>query len=390
MTPSQYSMIALHCRTLGWAGPFRAGRCRLNRATSLYLDLVRPAAAFTVLLSHVAYRTLPGEQPGVVTSSGVQAVDIFLVLSGFVIAHVCATRESDIRSYFVRRAARIYSVVIPALILTATADFIGVRTNVSLYQEGFQAFSPGLLIRCVFFLGEQWNAHRFPGSNSPYWSLGFEVWYYIAFGGFVFSPHRWRWIVVSIVLVFIGPKVTLMFPVWLMGVATYHVCTTRRFPLAAGWTLFIGSIAIMILYEALPHSPLPQFANATLEMPRLWSTGQDYFVGVLFSVHLIGFASVSTTFAGWLDRNSRWIRWISGATFSIYLAHLPVVYLLMAISPWPRSSSLTVALLLTVTPTACLLFAEVSERRKDIWRRVVDRGVRFALKRAFLVDQKSA
>jgi peptidoglycan/LPS O-acetylase OafA/YrhL len=111
---------------------------------------------------------------------------------------------------------------------------------------------------------------------------------------------------------------------------------------------------------------------------------------VLFSVHLIGFASVSTTFAGWLDRNSRWIRWISGATFSIYLAHLPVVYLLMAISPWPRSSSLTVALLLTVTPTACLLFAEVSERRKDIWRRVVDRGVRFALKRAFLVDQKSA
>jgi peptidoglycan/LPS O-acetylase OafA/YrhL len=74
-------------------------------------------------------------------------------------------------------------------------------------------------------LGEQWNAHRFPGSNSPYWSLGFEVWYYIAFGGFVFSPHRWRWIVVSIVLVFIGPKVTLMFPVWLMGVATYRVCT---------------------------------------------------------------------------------------------------------------------------------------------------------------------
>ncbi|MGA7451675.1 MAG: hypothetical protein WBW73_10515, partial [Rhodoplanes sp.] len=73
------------------------------------------------------------------------------------------------------------------------------------YDGPFQALGPGLLIRCVSFLGEHWNAHRFPGSNSPYWSLGFEVWYYVAFGAFVFCPGRWRWIAAATVLVFIGP-----------------------------------------------------------------------------------------------------------------------------------------------------------------------------------------
>ena len=101
----------------------------MNRATSLYLDLIRPAAAFIVLLSHASFRALTGGQLRVMASTGVQAVDVFFVLSGFVIAHVCAARESNVRSYIVSRAARIYSVAIPALILTAVVDFIGLHES---------------------------------------------------------------------------------------------------------------------------------------------------------------------------------------------------------------------------------------------------------------------
>jgi peptidoglycan/LPS O-acetylase OafA/YrhL len=252
-----------------------------------------------------------------------------------------------------------------------------------------QAFSPGLLIRCFLFLGEQWSAHRFPGSDSPYWSLGFEVWYYIAFGVFIFSPLRWRWGATLLVLTFIGPKVTLMFPVWLMGVATYRLCTTQRLSQTVGWTLLIGSIAMFGVYETIPHSPLQQFAPFAFQGLRLWSAGQDYLIGALFSLHLIGFVSVSDSFSGWLDRNAGWIRWIAGATFSIYLAHLPIMYLLSAISPWPRSSPWMLALLLTVTPAACFAFAEVSERRKDIWRKILDNGMRFVTKTVPPVEQKS-
>jgi hypothetical protein len=115
----------------------------VNRATSLYLDLVRPAAAFVVLLPHVSFQGISGGRLRILGSVGVQAVDVFFVLSGFVIAHVRATRECDVRSYVVSRAARIYSVAIPALILTAVVDSIGLRESPATYHGPSQAFSPG-------------------------------------------------------------------------------------------------------------------------------------------------------------------------------------------------------------------------------------------------------
>ncbi len=306
-------------------------------------------------------------------STGVQAVDVFFVLSGFVIAHVCATREHDLRSYVISRAARIYSVALPALILTAIVDAIGIRENAAIYQETFHeyAFSPGVLIRSLLFIGEQWNAHRFPGSNGPYWSLGFEVWYYTAFGAFLFAPRRWRWAATLVVLAFIGPKVALMFPAWLMGVGVYWVCSSRSLPQSAGWILLIVPLVGLAGYQMVPHSPLQQFSIVTLDVDRFRSTGQDYLLSALFTAHLMGFSTVSATFAPWFERHARPIRWIAGATFSLYLTHLPIMHLLAVVSPWPKSSLWTLCLLLTITPLACLGFAEVSERRKDVWRALI-------------------
>ena len=78
---------------------------RVNRALSLYLDIIRLLSALVVLLSHVSMQSLSGGQLGVMASTGVEAVDMFFVLSGFVIAHVCATREQDLRTYAISRAA---------------------------------------------------------------------------------------------------------------------------------------------------------------------------------------------------------------------------------------------------------------------------------------------
>jgi len=344
----------------------------MNRPTSLYLDIIRPLAAIIVLLSHVSFQNLSGGQLKFMASTGVQAVDVFFVLSGFVIAYVCATREKDIRTYLISRATRIYSVAIPALILTATLDTIGQIENPLTYVGSFQAFSPGLVIRCLLFIGEQWNAHRFPGSDGPYWSLGFEVWYYIAFAAFIFAPHRWKWVACAAVLIFIGPKVALMFPPWLMGVATYHICATNRVSFKMGWVLLVLPIIVLAVYEMYPHSPLQQFSSVTLSFDRIESTLQDYFLAALFSVHLIGFSATSSTFAPWLESHARSIRWIAGATFSIYLAHMPIMHLLAAVSPWPKPSPENLILLLTITPLACLVFAEISERRKVFWRRMIE------------------
>jgi peptidoglycan/LPS O-acetylase OafA/YrhL len=347
----------------------------MNRSTSLYLDLIRPIAAFCVLLGHVSFQNLSGGQLAVMSGAGKQAVDVFFVLSGFVIAHVYATRERDTRTYAISRAARIYSVAIPSLILTALVDAIGARANPAVYQGATQDLVPGLLIRTLFFVGEQWNAHRFPGCNGPYWSLGFEVWYYVAFGAFVFAPPRWRWLAVIAVLMFIGPKVASMFPAWLIGVASYYLCIAGRLSRPAGWMLYLSSMTGFAVFQMLPHSHLEQFRPMTMDLDRLRSLGEDYVVCLLFGAHLVGYSTVSTIFAPYLERYANTIQWIAGSTFTLYLAHLPIMHLVAAFNPFPASSPLTVWLLVTITPLACLAFAEISERRKGSWRTLVSRVV---------------
>ena len=172
-------------------------------------------------------------------------------------------------------------------------------------------------------------------------------------------------------LAFIGSKVALLFPAWLMGVLAYRVCANWRVPTGVGWLLLVVPLAVLALYQLAPQPPRQQFSPVTLEPERIESAARDYLIAATFASHLVGFAAVSAAFAPWLERHRRRIRWIAGATFSLYLAHLPIMHLVAASSPWPRSSPLTLALLLVLTPLACLAFAELSERRKDLWRQLI-------------------
>ena len=345
----------------------------MNRTTSLYLDIVRPLAAVVVLLSHLAWPTIGGGHLTLFKGAGGQAVDVFFVLSGFVIAHVCATRETGARDYAVSRAVRIYSVAIPAFVITLLFDRVGSAIDPGLYaNDGVQVLTAGVVIRCLLFLNEHWNTHRFPGSNGPFWSLGFEVWYYIAFGVFRFTPGRWRWPATALVLVFIGPKVAILFPVWLMGVATYHATARLRLPAWAGWPLLIGPVLLLTCYQFLPHPALQPFTPLTLDPVRLWSTVQDYGVGLLFCLNLVGVVAISGRLRPSLERHATMIRWVAGATFSLYLMHVPLLYLIRAASPWPAGSLATLAALLTLAPLGCLAIAELSERRKGVWRRTAE------------------
>jgi hypothetical protein len=166
-----------------------------------------------------------------------------------------------------------------------------------------------------------------------------------------------------------------MFPAWLLGMATYRVCVARRLPRSAGWALLVMPLAALVGYEAAPHSPLQPFQALSLGKDRIMSTVDDYFLAALVAAHLIGFATVSDTFAPWLERHARTIRWVAGATFSIYLAHLPLLYFLSALSPWPKGSLSTLTLLLTLTPLLCLAFAEISERRKAAWHAMIRHAI---------------
>ena len=109
----------------------------MTGALSLYLDTLRFGAAFTVFLSHYGTGRISGGLFWYLADYGRTAVLVFFVLSGYVIAWVTESRERTIEDYALSRVARLYSVIIPAFILTAGLDWLGKEIDPGLYARGW-------------------------------------------------------------------------------------------------------------------------------------------------------------------------------------------------------------------------------------------------------------
>ena len=344
----------------------------MNRETSIYLDLIRFTAAVFVFLTHASREQSSG---GLLwqLQFGREAVDVFFVLSGFVIAHVVETREHSPLSYAVARAARIWSVALPALALTFVLDSIGQPLHPGNYvgwcceSLGRPAFE---YLGSLVFLNEIWSRHAPPGSALPYWSLGFEVWYYVAFGVAFFGRRPWNLVGAALVMLAIGPRVAALFPLWLLGLACYRLGRQPADP-RLGWMLCVGALIAFEHYEQDAYRNGEIYTEFSFSPERLHDYAQDYIVGGLFALHLFGFRTVSGAFAPLLSRLEKPIRWIAGATFSLYLFHVPLIEAVVALSPWPASAWPTRALVFIGVPLIVLALAEVTERRKAAWRRAI-------------------
>jgi peptidoglycan/LPS O-acetylase OafA/YrhL len=332
---------------------------------------VRFSAALVVFFGHVSGQRLTGGLLWQFGSHMTEAVTVFFVLSGFVIGYVADTKEHSAGSYAVARAARIYSVALPALIITFGLDAIGRTIHPELYSESWGYIADGQVwqfLSGVFFVNELWYTHITQGSCLPYVSLGYEVWYYVIFGIAMFAPARWRVIGVIVALCIIGPKITLMFPLWLLGLWCYHHCARHTMSRIWGVLLCVGSLIGWVGYDIWArHHVDPLFSAVPAVFTRPDSL-QIYLVAVLFTCHLLGFHSISNAFSG-LSRFGRQIRWVAGTTFTLYLLHVPIAQFLSILTPWPPQSWANRIMVFGGTLVLVFLIAEVTERRKDWWRR---------------------
>lgn len=338
---------------------------------SLYLDAVRFLAALVVFTSHFAQQRLSGGFLWQTNAYGHQAVAVFFVLSGFVIAYATDTRERDARSYTISRLSRMYSVVLPAVALTVVLDSIGSAWRPDVYNAhwGFaNDWTFSRLFTALTFTGEIWSRHVTLGSNAAYWSMGYEVPYYVIFGVALYTPPRWRAAAVLATLLLAGPAIVVSLPLWLGGVAAYHFCKRSTLSARTGRWLCFGSAAAWLVYEVLAWRygrPLVEGGTYFRRLELL----QDAILGPLFVAHLIGFNAAAQPLGPWLLRHSRAIRWTAGASFTLYLCHLPIAQFLLACAPWPATDNRTRALVFAGTLLAVFVVAEFTERRKQAWRR---------------------
>lgn len=349
---------------------------------SLYLDAMRFLAALVVLLSHFAYpRFSRGDYIFIRDLNlGSDAVVFFFVLSGLVIAFTAESKDRSPGLFAFNRLTRLYSVVLPAVVLTVLFDWIGRSLNPAAYSGiWYNAHAPWDQAARAVLLNLEWGlaAIRF-GSNGPFWSLSYEAAYYLLFGIAIFAKGPWRVGGLLIVSLIAGPTVLLLLPVWLLGIVVYHrLKATKSTPDTLLWLLAIAPALLypFCLFVQLPHTLLdltlqllgPEIVNGRLRFSNefVW----NWMIGVMVATHLIGVAGLLQAAAKFEAQNTggrflleRAIRWGAGASFSLYLVHYPALQLVDAVLSETVSPLLRDTILLSAVLAVCLLFARYFER----------------------------
>ena len=334
---------------------------------------MRFLAALWVALAHFqAWGFAPPELAALLPESGRDAVILFFVLSGFVIAHTAGRKDG--RTYVIDRAARIYSVAIPIVLAATLVALWGVGTGVAGYERFYQADNILLYLGVYFsFLGNAWFLHETPFGIIPYWSLNFEVWYYVLFGALFYLRGLLRILVFGVVFLAVGFKLWLLWPVWLAGVWLYR--HEGRWPLrpAVARAVMAGTVLLYLAMEAsgidrwlwaFGNAPFGGMAGSPLGDARFYLS--DYAVCLLATAHIYAVRYARLGLPRW---SAPAIRWAAGFSFTLYLAHGPLLTF-FGIHAGKGDGSVGMALLLL----AGLLLAVVAigyatEQRLAAWRR---------------------
>lgn len=288
------------------------------------------------VLSVVIYHAFPGALRG-----GFIGVDIFFVISGFLISAIIekaiAQGSFSFRDFYARRIRRIF----PALILVMASCFAfgwcvlfpDELKQLGKHMLGGAGFSANFLF---------WNEVGYfdRGADTKpllhLWSLGIEEQFYIAWPLVMLAAARWR----ARPLAVIGALGALSFLVNVLGVSHYPTASFYS-PLARAWELLLGAaLASATLagqgLRAGPAPRLPGSANARaftgaalLALGAVFITRERHFPGFVALLPTLGAALlISAGPAAWFNRvvlANRVLVWIGLISYPLYLWHWPLL-----------------------------------------------------------------
>lgn len=235
----------------------------LSEKCVTFFDFLRFGLAQVVLIGHgigMFYNYWGGFFPERIPYLQQIAVVGFFFVSGFLICRSVMTnfkyKGGDATHYFVDRFARIYTTLIPSLLFVLVADLL------------FScAYPEAALLTYVSAKNFIYNLGLIPsmplGTLRPIWSLMFEWWIYILFGGLVFFRKRWF---LCLICIWMGAKYTFtvnaqgeaghLEVIWFAGAlgAFWFDRLTQRTEIARlSWPAFIGAVAIYLYTKNSYH-----------------------------------------------------------------------------------------------------------------------------------------
>ena len=310
----------------------------MKKEFSIYLDLVRFMAAVMVVIYHSNLRTVITEKLPF-SNHGDAAVIVFFVLSGYVISYIHSTRETTPVEYWSSRLSRFYSLAIPAVLLCPLLDLAGEALAPQFYAGTTTHTLAGLrVVSSLLFLNEIYNLSIMSFSNVPYWSLCYEMWYYVLFAIVAFTRGNARIALMAVTILFLGPKILILAPLWILGAALHRYQLLLRLPAWQYWLLFLASWP---LYIAFQHFNMTEYGSQVLLrlLGERWHHEaafskffiMDYPLALIIAANFIGFRGIAHHFSVPLLACEKPIRWLSGYTFSLYILHQPLLQFFAAV-----------------------------------------------------------
>ena len=217
------------------------------------IDGLRAIAVSSVVLFHAF--------PGPILSGGFTGVDVFFVISGYLITRIIASEMSNssfsLLNFYERRIKRIVPALVVVLLTSLAVGWFVLQPG-AYHSMALSAIYAVFSFSNLFFLNHTGYfdaaAHTMPLLHT--WSLGVEEQFYIIWPALLsaafWASRRFKCSILSMVLLLAG--LALVYSVWLTGSDTksaFYLATSRAYELLIG-----ALVAVGIVPRALSRRPL--------------------------------------------------------------------------------------------------------------------------------------
>jgi peptidoglycan/LPS O-acetylase OafA/YrhL len=320
------------------------------------IDGLRAIAVAAVVLYHV----IPGAVPG-----GGLGVDMFFVISGFLITGLLFTEHADtgrirLRSFWARRARRLVPALVLLVVVCATIALVAaiagnggdLLVGIGPQVLGAATFSSNWL---AIATGASYFAQSTPELFRNLWSLSVEeqfylVWPFVVVLALFIRRPAVRLVIFMLIAITSAGAMALLYSPNIDSTRVYYGTDTHSFGLALG-------AALAILTSRMPWTELEwaRWARRLLPIPGILALGGLIALAILLPAESamtfrggLALVAVLTAVTIWgaiipgsflgraLDLAP--LRWIGKRSYGIYLWHWPVILILVALEPgWQNS-----------------------------------------------------
>lgn len=337
-----------------------------------WLDSLRFIAAFMVLLSHArntffpAFGDLPADQHNIFSMAftlfcrmGHEAVIVFFVLSGFLVGGRGFERSKDgsmnVGSYAIDRFARITPPLLAAILFYYITSLVIPGTPYSWATAIGNLFSlQGICCKSLV---------------SPFWSLSYEVWFYIILGALavLLKAKKDRKIIVGMMVFVAATSVFVLglkmhyLLIWMMGAVAYLARPKKK----NKWVLLLSLVGLFssILYWQLSKDT--KSIEFAVEGTNKQLIEMIMSLMVCLLIQQVILFEPKKSFSKWIEKK---VGSMAKFSYTLYLSHR-IVFLWIVAFVWAKDScQFTVlgimhfVIIIIATLFACWMLYLISER----------------------------